>query len=53
MVVRAKPDLSYLYIPTNKFRLKLYEAVNSTKFDLVIMACILANILTMAMSYED
>ncbi len=52
MVVRAKPDLTYLYIPTNKYRLMLYEAVNSTKFDIIIMICILCNIITMALNYE-
>ena len=53
LILDAKPDLSELYIPHNKYRKKLYGFVSDNKFDTLIMFFILLNILSMGMTFYD
>lgn len=52
MILNCKPDLIQFYIPTTKSRKKLFDFVNSQKFDFFILLCILLNIQTMGLVYE-
>ena len=53
MILKAKPDFTKFFVPKSPFKLRLYIAVNSNTFDIVIMACILLNIISMGMTYEE
>ena len=50
----AKEDLDYALIkePDNKIKKFLYHVIQSNYFDFFILACIIANIVIMALSYE-
>jgi hypothetical protein len=53
MILKAKPDFTKFFVPESPFKLKLYMAVNSNTFDVVIMICIMLNIISMGLAYED
>jgi len=52
-IIDAKPDFAGFQVPTNKFRRLLYTLVNGKYFDQFIMMAIIANMLTMAISFQD
>ena len=52
MIITARPDFSKFFIPQQPFRKKLYDLINSNKFESVIMACIILNIVSMALVFE-
>ena len=52
MIVNTKPEI--FKTPKNKISLWAYNFTKpETKFDLTIMLCIIINMLTMAMNFED
>jgi voltage-dependent calcium channel L type alpha-1D len=52
MIVKTKPDM--MKTPNNKVSKWLFEKTKAeTKFDFVIMACIILNMLSMAVQYES
>jgi len=52
MILTAKPGREEIIKPKTKFRLKIYNFVNSKFFQTFIMVCIICNIITMAIVYE-
>lgn len=52
MILNSKPDLMQFYIPVDRCRRRLFDIVNSQKFDVFIIVCILLNIQTMGLFYE-
>lgn len=52
-IIRAKPEYEKIKKPTGRMRILVYKLVNSGYFEASIMTCILLNIFTMAMAYDD
>jgi voltage-dependent calcium channel L type alpha-1D len=52
MLVKARPNIETTSIPKNCFRKVFHKIGTSGAFDIFIMACIILNMLTMAMEYE-
>jgi hypothetical protein len=51
MIVNTKPE--FVKMPKNKISLWIFEMTKpGTKFDMVIMICIILNMITMAANYE-
>lgn len=53
LIEEAKPDLEPLQRPSKGCRLKLYTIVNSDSFDFAIIICIVLNMITLGLHYED
>jgi hypothetical protein len=52
MIVKACPDLETTNVPVKKWRRSLHHFVTRNKFDYTIMACIILNMVQMAVVYE-
>jgi len=52
MIVAAAPDFETISVPTANWRKKVHRLVTRQAFDIVIMACIILNMIQMALFYE-
>lgn len=52
MILKSTPDFASIKQPENKFRYLVWKFCESTFLEVFIMACIILNIVTMAMAYE-
>lgn len=52
MIIGVKAEFSSSSIPTKPFPRLMYKIVTNNKFEISIMILIVANIITMGMTYE-
>ena len=53
LILEAKPNAFTITVPTNKAQRALYNIVNSKFFEIFIIVCIIANIITMAVFFDS
>lgn len=53
LVPNGSPDYQYFMVPTHKINVFFYKIITYKYFDLIIMVCIVFNIVTMALTFED
>ena len=52
MICDSVPDFECIDVPQDIFRNKIHRLVTSHTFDILIMACIVLNMIQMALQYE-
>ena len=52
LILASSPDYETTNVPQQRWRKKFHDLVTNGKFDLVIMACIVLNMLQMGCHYE-
>lgn len=53
MILSVKADISFTIAPENKYRNYIYNIVEHWACEVSVMTCIILNIFTMAMVYEN
>lgn len=52
LIQNAKPNFDVMIRPKGKVRIFIFKLIQSKPFELTIMACIISNIISMAMNYD-